>query len=199
LPPELLAEELLGSARARKAGHGTAAVLAERPRAAGTAAAMALARVIHNLWHGGWMPADAWEIVRRRADGAAVSLLVDAIAADAAQYAPALVDERWAAQIGRLDAVVWWDRDRPHLGQWASRHELSFERALVVTIMLLAELMALPALPQILPPPGTAPTRPATARAAGVDQKILARVRALLAKAESTQFPEEAEALSAKA
>jgi hypothetical protein len=33
----------------------------------------------------------------------------------------------------------------------------------------------------------------------GVDQKILARVRALLAKAESTTFPEEAEALSAKA
>jgi hypothetical protein len=32
-----------------------------------------------------------------------------------------------------------------------------------------------------------------------VDQKVLARVRALLAKAESTQFPEEAEALSAKA
>jgi hypothetical protein len=33
----------------------------------------------------------------------------------------------------------------------------------------------------------------------GVDPKVLARVRALLAKAESTAFPEEAEALSAKA
>nr|MDQ3763897.1 DUF2786 domain-containing protein [Actinomycetota bacterium] len=33
----------------------------------------------------------------------------------------------------------------------------------------------------------------------GVDQKVLARVRGLLAKAESTTFPEEAEALSAKA
>jgi hypothetical protein len=35
--------------------------------------------------------------------------------------------------------------------------------------------------------------------AAEIDEKMLARVRALLAKAESTQFPEEAEALSAKA
>jgi hypothetical protein len=34
---------------------------------------------------------------------------------------------------------------------------------------------------------------------AGIDPKVLARVRSLLAKAESTEFPEEAEALSAKA
>ena len=31
------------------------------------------------------------------------------------------------------------------------------------------------------------------------DEKVLGRVRALLAKAESTTFPEEAEALTAKA
>ena len=36
-------------------------------------------------------------------------------------------------------------------------------------------------------------------RCGEVDQKVLARVRALLAKAESTEFPDEAEALSAKA
>ena len=42
---------------------------------------------------------------------------------------------------------------------------------------------------------------PAARGSAGgeVDQKVLARVRALLAKAESTEFPDEAEALSAKA
>lgn len=49
----------------------------------------------------------------------------------------------------------------------------------------------------IVPPPGAAtPPAPETR---GVDQKVLARVRALLAKAESTTFPDEAEALSAKA
>ncbi|MGH3588726.1 MAG: DUF2786 domain-containing protein, partial [Pseudonocardia sp.] len=96
-----------------------------------------------------------------------------------------------------LDADVWWARERPHLSQWAGRHGLSLEQALRATITLLGEFMTLPQLPQILPPPGTA-TRRATA-AVGVDQKILSRVRALLAKAESTQFPEEAEALSTKA
>lgn len=47
------------------------------------------------------------------------------------------------------------------------------------------------------------PTDPSTSRHAGDppgdQQKVLTRVRALLAKAESTQFPEEAEALTAKA
>ena len=61
----------------------------------------------------------------------------------------------------------------------------------------LALLLTLPALPRIGPPPGFAATSAAPRR--GVDQKILVRVRALLAKAESTTFPEEAEALSAKA
>lgn len=44
------------------------------------------------------------------------------------------------------------------------------------------------------------PTDPSTQRHSGdQQQKVLTRVRALLAKAESTQFPEEAEALTAKA
>jgi hypothetical protein len=53
-----------------------------------------------------------------------------------------------------------------------------------------------------VPPPGTDAARRAAQDAdatAGIDPKVLARVRALLAKAESTAFPEEAEALSAKA
>jgi hypothetical protein len=62
---------------------------------------------------------------------------------------------------------------------------------------VLAMLLALPALPRIVPPPGSATVTAAPRR--GVEQKMLSRVRALLAKAESTTFPEEAEALSAKA
>ncbi|HVK23336.1 MAG TPA: DUF2786 domain-containing protein, partial [Actinokineospora sp.] len=54
----------------------------------------------------------------------------------------------------------------------------------------------LPSLPHILPLPGDALM---SAVRAGLDPKVLNRVRGLLAKAESTSFPEEAEALSAKA
>jgi hypothetical protein len=54
----------------------------------------------------------------------------------------------------------------------------------------------------LLPLPGTVRrrARPATtATTHSVDQRMLERVRALLAKAESTEFPEEAEALTARA
>jgi hypothetical protein len=62
---------------------------------------------------------------------------------------------------------------------------------LACAIEVLALLLSLPVLPKL----SAAPSR---ARS-GEDPKMLERVRALLAKAESTTFPEEAEALSAKA
>jgi hypothetical protein len=56
----------------------------------------------------------------------------------------------------------------------------------------------MPVLERPCPLPGTAR---AGARAAGsdADERIFGKIRALLAKAESTEFPEEAEALSARA
>ena len=61
--------------------------------------------------------------------------------------------------------------------------------SLPVAVEILALLLSLPALPRLGPRP---PRRPQNTR-------VLEKVRALLAKAESTTFPEEAEALSAKA
>jgi hypothetical protein len=203
-PAERLAHALLAAADTGDpvTASARASELARRfardPHTVGTAAGMVLARTVGQLWRGGWLPADTWEITRRRADTVTASLLVDTIAADTAQYASQTIHERWAAQVQQLDADVWWQRDRPHLPQWAERNRLTIEQALLATITLLAELGRLPRLPQILPPPGTT-THRATSAAAGVDQKILSRVRALLAKAESTRFPAEAEALSAKA
>jgi hypothetical protein len=204
-PAEQLAHALLAAARtgdpteaSRCASELANNHFARDPYAVGAAAGMVLARVVGQLWRAGWLPADLWEITRRRADAMIVGLLVDTIAADTAQHASQTLHERWAAQVRQLDADVWWERDRPHLPQWAQRNQLTVEHALLATITLLAELARLPRLPQILPPPGST-THRATAATAGVDQKVLSRVRALLAKAESTQFPEEAEALSAKA
>ncbi|OZM79683.1 DUF2786 domain-containing protein [Pseudonocardia sp. MH-G8] len=205
-PPsaEQLANTLLAVARTGDPDEASACAaelangqFARNPHAVGTAAGMILTRTLGVMWRGGWLPADLWEITRRRVDAVIAGLLVDMIAADTAQHAAQTVHERWAAQVRQLDADVWWKRDRPHLPQWAHRHRLTVEHALLATITLLAELVTLPRLPQIVPPPGSA-VQHATA-AVGVDQKILSRVRALLAKAESTQFPEEAEALSAKA
>lgn len=206
--PEELADTVLGmavdyfkgdrAAPADGAGLLCTGAFAKHRRVVETAAGIALAKSMRSMWRGGWLPVDLWEHTRRSTDPATTSLLVDAIAEDVARHAPATVHERWAAQVRQLDATTWWSRDRPHLGQWAQRHGVLFEQALCIIITLIAELMTLPSVPQIVPPPGTA-TRKAGASASGVDQKVLARVRGLLAKAESTQFPEEAEALSAKA
>jgi hypothetical protein len=63
-------------------------------------------------------------------------------------------------------------------------------------------LLTLPPLEVLTPLPGTPPARRASTAAtaaAAVDDKILARVRALLAKAESTTFESEAETFTAGA
>ena len=72
----------------------------------------------------------------------------------------------------------------------ARRGQLTTVDGLACAVEVLAFLLSLPALPGLAP--GPARPRPG-------DGRILEKVRALLAKAESTTFPEEAEALSAKA
>ena len=67
--------------------------------------------------------------------------------------------------------------------------------SLARAIEVLALLLSLPTLPRFGSGSGPA-GRP---KGGGGDPRMLAKVRALLAKAESTTFPEEAEALSAKA
>jgi hypothetical protein len=132
-------------------------------------------------------------------DAGGVGYLVDAIAEESQRYAQAAVPQRWRDDLRQIGAVVWWEPGQTgdHLLQWARRHGSSLADALTTVIEVLAMMRALPVLPRIVPPPGSAAATSTPRR--GVDQKMLARVRALLAKAESTTFPEEAEALSAKA
>jgi hypothetical protein len=155
--------------------------------------------VLRHLFAGGWAPIDLFEVTRRRAEPAGTSYLIDAVAAVTADYPNQLVDPRWLAQLGQVEGRVWWDRRRAQLGQWAARHGRARHDALTMVIELLGMCGELPRLEQVLPPPGT-PSRVGSAHAVDAAQeKILAKVRALLAKAESTDFGEEAEALSAKA
>jgi hypothetical protein len=84
--------------------------------------------------------------------------------------------------------------------QWARRSALTPAGALRLAVELFTLLNRLPRLHRLCVPPdewGAIATSPVAGRT--IDPKILDRVRALLAKAESTTFPEEAEALTAKA
>jgi hypothetical protein len=153
----------------------------ELPAEAAEGAHRAGQHLITRVRRGGWLPEDLDQAARRRVDEFARSFVLDMVAADAKQAT------------GRLDevgAVRWWTESEPHLTQWAAKHILTPAEALTSVIEALGFLLTLPA----LTPPGTATPARHT-----VDEKKLSRVRALLAKAESSSFPEEAEALSAKA
>jgi hypothetical protein len=199
---------LLSAAREHWAGHFEAGtrivgIVADRcgdePAIVASAARCAVLPLVTASWERGWTPEDLHQLARRRLDAAGVSYLVDAIAEESQHYAEATVAPRWREDLRQIGAVVWWEADQAgsHLLLWTRRHHIGLVDALTTVIEVLAMLLALPVLPKIAPPPGSATAAAKPHR--GVDQKILARVRALLAKAESTTFPEEAEALSAKA
>lgn len=179
------------------------------PRTVDAAAGQLLRTHLSRVWTQGWLPVDVHESVRRQAPKVPPSLVSTALADEFAQYPVATTHPRWLDQLAELGAERWWDHARPYLGEWADRDGIARRAALDAVIHLLAVLFALPPLPALLPPPGQATATRARHREGhgeaagsathGVDEKMLVRVRALLAKAESTSFPEEAEALSAKA
>lgn len=155
-------------------------------------------RDVEQAWRRGWQPAELARVARREYSARHGRLVVDAIAAQMRGYPAVTVDQRWHSQLAALDAQVWWEHDDHYVTAWGVRQGL--DRAGVITAMieLLHLLATLPAIEAVGPVPGEA--RPGTAAApADLDQRMLDRVRALLAKAESTDFPEEADAFTAKA
>lgn len=207
LPPaEMLSDAVIEGARAYV--HGDAAApkrcaadlvrgrQANEPALIGTGTDIAFRRLIGMLWSAGWLPVDVWQVVRRKLDARAARLVIDAITSEVAQYPHARIHERWSDQLDELESTWWWSGARPHLGQWAEQEGLTLETALSTAITVLGVLLSLPDMPVVVPPPGTA-TR--TGRVRHVEEKVLSRVQALLAKAESSEYPDEAEALSAKA
>jgi hypothetical protein len=151
-------------------------------------------QVITRVCRNGWLPEDVHQAARRRVDEFAVSYVLDTLAAYVGQFET--VHPAWREQLDEAGAVQWWSAAEPHATQWAAKHILTAAEALTTVVEALGLLVSMPALNPVLPVPGT-PYRPTTHHA--VDEKQLGRVRALLAKAESSSFPEEAEALSAKA
>ncbi|HEX2704835.1 MAG TPA: DUF2786 domain-containing protein [Candidatus Lustribacter sp.] len=156
---------------------------------------------ITNAWRGGWQPLDVHRIVGRHSAAAEQRLLTDAIAHEMQAYAGSTVDPRWAAQLRELDARVWWSRDTSYL---LARHELGETWASILGgVLHVFHLVAgLPRMERLIPIPGTASAgtsaRPAP-DAPVIDERILRRVRALLAQAESTTYPAEAETFTAGA
>ncbi|MER5862526.1 DUF2786 domain-containing protein [Kitasatospora sp. NPDC002040] len=155
-------------------------------------------RTVTRAWAIGWRPADLARIVRRELGPVHQALAVDLIAAENRRHPTAALDRRWHDQLRELGADVWWPGDDAYLAEFATRQRLD-RFALATAALELNRVWAL--LPPITPV-GPAPGRPGVQRSNGPrpgEPRMLSRIRALLNKAESTEYPEEAEALTAKA
>jgi Protein of unknown function (DUF2786) len=150
-------------------------------------------------WRSGWQPAELVRHVGRETSEAHAEVAADMIADEMRAYAASTVDDRWTAQVAALGTQVWWGSDGDYTTRWCARYREDLQVLLRMTLQVLYVLQHLVRLPRLGPLPGTA--RPAAAPSAAdqVDERMLGKIRALLAKAESTEFPEEAEALSARA
>jgi hypothetical protein len=164
-----------------------------------------LADVVEVVWQHGWQPSDLGRYVRREHGQLAERVLVDAVAARMRAYSDAVVDPRWAAQV----SGVWWSSDSSWLDELASARGVGRLVAVETALLVLSLIRVLGPIPVLIPPPGSVvagadprvrggrPVAPSSGDA--VSTRTLERIRALLAKAESTTFPEEAETYTAKA
>ncbi|MEV5165149.1 DUF2786 domain-containing protein [Streptomyces werraensis] len=139
--------------------------------------------LVASAWQRGWQPADVVRVVRRELDETHARLAGSLIRAQALRDGR-VRGARWQAQVAGL----------PTSEAAARADRFSYATAVLELYRLLLRLPALEPLDEAAgagEPPGGRERKP--------ESRILGRIRALLAKAEATGFPEEAEALSAKA
>ncbi|HUP70057.1 MAG TPA: DUF2786 domain-containing protein [Acidimicrobiales bacterium] len=209
LPPPSLDDLILGAADAGWHGDlGAFDVLMDQLVHGHTveelscAVAGTLQRVLRGCWDDGWQPADLMHSCGRRLEKIHRRVIEDAVALESRFYRTSPgADPEWLDQLPAAVPGVDGVDDLNILGRWAgARGAVGVVIALQASLEVLAELLHLPRLTRLRPPPTEwgRERRVRTTRAGG-DPKMAARVRALLAKAESTTFPAEAEALTVKA
>ncbi|HEU5149797.1 MAG TPA: DUF2786 domain-containing protein [Iamia sp.] len=146
---------------------------------------------LDELWSTGWQPAEVVWQARRRRVGAGTAA-VGAVAAAAVGWPAGTLHPAWR---GQLDDLGITPGGAPPARGWAADPAAAVD--------LVGVLLALPPIEVLLPVPGRPDVAVASAVAGadldGIDAKVLERVRALLAKAESSTFEAEAQAFTAKA
>ncbi|MFC9429150.1 DUF2786 domain-containing protein [Streptomyces sp. NPDC056987] len=143
-------------------------------------------RYLRLAWERGWQPADVARLVRRDLHGPHLRILAELAAGEARRYER--LTPRWTAQLDELD-----QESGPAAGGAPHRADrFSYATTVLELYLLLARLPA-------IEPVGPVPGAPLHLPPAEGEPRMLTRIRALLAKAEATGYPEEAEALTAKA
>jgi hypothetical protein len=159
-----------------------------------------LLTALAETWERGWQPADVVHLARREATTGSVPLVRALIGeharrSDAVHRAP----EAWVEQLSELGALA--PGPPGVVGAWHRAERRTPAEAWRIVLQLAGVLHAAVRIDALLPPPsrwGPRRTRPVESPAQS-DDRVLRRIRGLLAKAESTGFPDEAESLTAKA
>lgn len=166
------------------------------PRAAPTPPDLdELRRSLTRLWQRGWHPLDIVRLVE--SDPIQTRLVADFVTMDRTDW-HADADPLWRSQADHIGGVAepWWNTDLVYWFQFVAARCGGDERIAATNAELVGLCLSMaPELPMIVPPP----EQPADGARTSVDDRVLDKVRALLAKAESSTYPSEAESLSAKA
>jgi len=166
-----------------------------------------LAERLTSSWQRGWEPADLHRVAGRGLPGispapdSAQPVLMDAMAGELARYPRGSIEPRWLQQLSELEARQWWPQSSDYLSARVASLPNGWAQIICAALWVLALLSRLPELQVLghLPGKADATTRAAAERAGQVDERVLAKVRALLAKAESTTYEAEAETFTAGA
>jgi hypothetical protein len=161
----------------------------------------ALRDALDEVWERGWQPADVAHAARKDTTAGSVPLVVALIGeharrTDAMRRAP----DAWVDQLRELGAPT--SGDSAVVAAWSRTGRRSPAEAWRIVLQLVGMLRTAARIDVLLPPPSRwGAARPASARSAhgASDDRALRRIRGLLAKAESTEFADEALALTAKA
>ena len=147
-------------------------------------------------WTRNWLPSEVVRVADQLGSRLGGDLAAIAIGVER-RTNPAMASPHWLAELDDVAArcdVRSFELYAEHVdaqGGFLAEVETAAER-------LLAVVTSLPAMTKIAARPGTTMTR-VEAGDAGPSAKLLEKVRALLAKAEGTTFPDQAEAFTAKA
>ena len=162
----------------------------------------------------GWQPADLAHFVRRDCTQRHQRLVIGLLARHSRRHeAPTRAPHEWLAQLEELGAYESPGGDAAGtivgghgvvVERWVRAEQLDHLEALPLLKGLLATLTEARSLSTLLPAPSTwgnsnRGTAPVSAIGDDVPAKTLHTIRALLAKAERTEFEAEAEAFTAKA
>lgn len=159
-----------------------------------------LVSYVAGLWRAGWQPRELVRQARRKATAAAAQIVELAIIADHDKRPGQALDPRWVVQLDELGSRTISTRDG-WMHNWRLQHGHDEVWAAIQVAKAMAAIGHLPVMDVLIPPPGasaTDVTHGMTPEAAA-DDPVLRRVRKLLWKAESTEFDDEADALTAKA